>query len=265
MRDLTPDVRDALVNYLYALADDELLVGHRASEWTGLAPILEADVALSSIAQDEMGHALTFYQLLEALGEGNPDDLAFARGVTDFRNAIFSELPRGDWAFTVVRQYLHDVAERVRLEALANSAYEPLAHVARKLIVEEKYHLLHDRSWVAKLGGATEESHRRMQAALDRAFPHALGLFEPADGEAVRAEAGIAPPERELRDRWLDEVVPFLESATLRVPARRDDRGEWQVLVEPVYGGRRGRHTEYLETLLDAMQMVYRMEPGAKW
>ncbi len=264
MLELTPEIRAALIEYLYGLADDELLVGHRASEWTGLAPILEADVALSSIAQDEMGHALVFYRLLEELGEGDPDDLAFARDAPDFRNAIFSELPRGDWAFTVVRQYLHDVAEQVRLEALADSAYEPLAQAARKILVEEKYHLIHDRSWVAKLGPATEESHQRMQAALDRAFPHALGLFEPTELEPVRVEADIAPPEEVLLKRWLDEVVPFLESATLQVPARREEQG-WRLLVEPVYGGRRGEHTEYLETLLQAMQLVYRMEPGAKW
>ncbi len=264
MGELTGDSKAALIEYLYMLGDDELLLGHRASEWTGIGPILEADIALSSIAQDEMGHAEVLYGLLEALGEGTPDELAFNRDLPHWRNAIFSELPRGDWGFTVVRHYLHDVAEHIRWQALANSSYEPLAQVARKLLVEEKYHLVHSQTWVRKLGNATEESHRRMQAALDRAFPYALGLFEPTELEAVRVEAGIAPAESELQQRWLDDVVPFLQQAGLTVPVEQTATG-WRPTVEPVYGGRQGTHTEYMEQLLDAMQFVYRLEPGAKW
>ena len=234
MNEMTPAYKAALIEYLYMLADDELLLGHRASEWTGIGPILEADIALSSIAQDEMGHA------------------------------IFSELPRGDWGFTIVRHYLHDVAEQVRWQALAASSYAPLAQVARKLLVEEKYHLVHSQTWVRKLGNATEESHRRMQAALDRAFPYALGLFEPTELEAVRVSEGIAPAEADLQQQWLNEVVPFLQQAGLHVPAEETAEG-WRPTVEPVYGGRQGTHTEYMEQLLDAMQFVYRLEPGAKW
>lgn len=264
MNEMTPAYKAALIEYLYMLADDELLLGHRASEWTGIGPILEADIALSSIAQDEMGHAEVLYGLLEALGEGHPDELAFARDLPYWHNAIFSELPRGDWGFTIVRHYLHDVAEQVRWQALAASSYAPLAQVARKLLVEEKYHLVHSQTWVRKLGNATEESHRRMQAALDRAFPYALGLFEPTELEAVRVSEGIAPAEADLQQQWLNEVVPFLQQAGLHVPAEETAEG-WRPTVEPVYGGRQGTHTEYMEQLLDAMQFVYRLEPGAKW
>lgn len=262
------EVRRALIEYLYAIGDDELILGHRASEWTGLGPILEADIALSSIAQDEMGHALAYYRLLEALGEGDPDEIGFGREMTAFRNAIFSELPRGDWGFTVIRHYLHDVNEKVRLQALADSSYEPLAQTARKLITEEKYHLIHGQSWVSKLAQATEESHRRLQAGLDRAFPYALGLFEAvAELESVRVEAGIAPPAHELQEQWLDEIVPFLQDAGLTVPAEKTENG-WEVFVEPVYGGRRGdalARTEYMEAILSAMQLVVNTEPDAEW
>lgn len=264
MSDVNGQTREAVIEYLYMLADDELILGHRASEWTGLGPILEADIALSSMSQDEMGHALTYYQILEKLGEGDPDSLGFGREIEQFRNALFSELPRGDWGFTVIRHYLHDVNEQVRLTVLADSSYEPLAQAARKLITEEKYHLIHGQSWVSKLAQGTDESHERMQAGLDRAFPYALGLFEATDLEPIRVEEGIAPPETELQTEWLDEVVPFLQDAGLDVPVRQTDIG-WEPTVEPEYGGRRGEHTEYLEAVLEAMQLVYKMEPDSEW
>ena len=122
-------VKAALVDYILALADDEVVIGHRESEWTGLGPILEEDIAFSSIAQDELGHALTYYTLLEELGQGAPDDLAFLRPAEDFRSAQLCEMPRGDYAFSLVRGYLYDLAEAVRLEGLAASTYAPLAAV----------------------------------------------------------------------------------------------------------------------------------------
>lgn len=247
--------REALANYITAIADDEMVLGHRASEWTGLAPVLEADIALSSIAQDEMGHARVWYELLEPLTGQNPDQLVFLRAWRDFRNAQFSELPRGDWGFTLVRHYLHDVAEQFRLEALANSAYDPFAVVARKLRVEEKYHLIHARTWIAKLARATDESHTRMQAALDRAYPYALGLFEPPAGEADLVEAGIVPSSAHLEARWMAEVDAFLTEAGLTVPSD----------AEPVSGGRRGEHSPFLRELVEAMQLVARMAPPETW
>lgn len=264
MNEINDQARKALIEYLYMLADDDLILGHRASEWTGLGPILEADIALSSMSQDEMGHALTYYQILEKLGEGDPDTLGFGRTIGQFRNAIFSELPRGDWGFTIIRHYLHDVNEQIRLSALAGSSYEPLAQAARKLITEEKYHLIHGQSWVSKLAQGTDESHERMQAGLDRAFPYALGLFEATELEPARVAADIAPPDAELRAQWLDEVVPFLQDVGLDVPVTRTDAG-WKPTVDPEYGGRRGVHTEYLEAILEAMQLVYNMEPDAEW
>jgi ring-1,2-phenylacetyl-CoA epoxidase subunit PaaC len=248
-------LRTALREYLIAMADDELLLGHRDSEWTGHAPILEEDIAYSNLAQDEMGHALTWYTLAHELGAPEPDRAAFFRGPDEFHNAILVELPKGDWAFTIVRQYLFDGAEQVRYAALARSTYRPICDAIAKLRNEEAYHLMHSRGWVKRLGDATEESHRRMQDALDAAWPHALGLFEPMDGEDLLTENGIKPGEDSLREQWIVQVTPILESATLLVPAG----------AQPTSGGRSGKHTEHLAALLSEMQLVARSEAGATW
>ncbi len=248
-------LRQALRDYLIALADDELLLGHRDSEWTGHAPILEEDIAFSNLAQDEMGHALAWYTLARELGALDPDRAAFFREADEFRNATLVELPKGDWAFTIVRQYLFDAAEQVRYAALADSAYRPVVDVVAKLRREETYHLMHSRGWVQRLGDATEESHRRMQAALDLAWPHALGLFEPMVDEQLLFEAGVKPAEESLRERWLSDVRPILEAATLVIPDQ----------ARMVDGGRVGRHTEHLHNLLSDMQKVVRLEPEATW
>src|SRR3990172_5302363 len=153
--------REAAINLLYRLADDELVIGHRNSEWTGHAPILEADIAFSSMAQDEMGHAQAYYSMLHQLGERDPDTLAFGRKAREFRCASLVCLQKGDWGFSVLRHFLYDAAETLRLTAFANSSLVPLAQLAGKLRGEERYHLMHGRNWVLLLGNATEESRER--------------------------------------------------------------------------------------------------------
>ncbi len=249
------EVKDALIDLIYRLADDDLILGHRNSVWTGLAPILEADIAMSSLAQDEIGQAVAYYTLLHELGEDDPDTLAFARGVEDYRCASLTVLDRGDWAFTTVRQYFYDVYKTHRLAALTESAYVPLAQLARKVRGEQKYHMMHSRMWVSRLGDATDESHQRMQAAVDALYGHALGLFEPTPHEAVAVEAGFCVAEADLLAAWRAEVEPMFEQAGLTSPGD----------AKPVYGGRRGAHAAELQTLLDEMQQVYRLEPTAAW
>ena len=247
--------REALIHLLYRMADDEFIIGHRNSEWTGHGPILEADIAFSSMAQDEMGHARVYYQMLQQLGERDPDTLAFGRKSREFRCASLVCLPKGDWAFSILRQFLYDSAETVRLSALTECAVVPLAQLAVKLRSEEKYHLMHGRSWVLRLGNSTEESHGKMQSALDYAYPHALGLFEPSEYDEPLAQAGISPREDELRRQWESAVAPVLVDAGLDVPET----------AEAVYGGRVGRHPAALKELLDAMTLVYNIDPSAKW
>src|SRR5262249_24761260 len=152
---MKPPLRDVLADYLLALADDELILGHRDSEWCGHAPILEEDIAFANLALDEIGHARVWYGLLGDLlskdPETYPDELVYRRDASEFRCAQFVELPKGDWAFSMLRQYLFDSIEAMRLEALTESSYQPLADAAAKMRPEEMYHLRHTSAWVRRL------------------------------------------------------------------------------------------------------------------
>jgi ring-1,2-phenylacetyl-CoA epoxidase subunit PaaC len=245
--------------YLYAIADDEMLIGHRDSEWTGLGPILEEDIAFSSMAQDELGHALVWFKLLESLGEPDPDRNAFLREASGWRNARFCELPRGDYAFSLVRQYLFDLAEVVRYDALKQSPWSPMAEAATKLRQEEKYHLLHGRAFVERLGKAGGESKQRLQTALDTLMPYAMGLWEAPEGEAVLVEAGILPSSQQLQSLWLEAVRSRFEAAELVVPEAKTPSDNLTL------GGRRGEHGEDLDEILDALQSQFRTDPEAEW
>lgn len=252
---VSSELAAAASDLLFRLADDCLVLGHRNSEWTGLGPILEADIALSSMAQDEIGHAQAYYRMLESLGHGDPDSLAFGRPIERFRCASLVCLPRGDWARAVVRQYLFDAALAVRLESLVSCAFEPLAALSRKVRGEHKYHLLHGRTWLQRLGRATDESRSRMQTAVDELFAHALGLFEPTAQDAAIARLGVQAAEADLVAPWRRSVEPQLAEAGLSVPRS----------ATPIYGGRAGKHPPELAELLGALRKVYALDPAAKW
>ncbi len=253
-----PELRAALATYLLAVADDELILGHRHSEWTGFAPDIESDVALSSVAQEEIGHARLFYDLACELVGSDPDSLAYGRRPEEFRNAVLVERPNGDWGFTIVRMFLYDRADAARMAALAAGAVTPLAELARQLRREEKYHLMYGEQWLRRLVRATPESRTRGQKALDAAWPEALGVFESMEAEAAVMSAGaVQAAAREQLQAWREQVTPILEEVGLRVPAT--------ALASPAPGGRAGAHTEDLRTLLDEMTSVRRSEPGAKW
>ncbi len=245
----------ALAGCVLALADDELILAHRNSEWSGHAPILEEDIAFSNIALDEMGHANLWYQRVEDLTGQPPDQLAFFRDAAAYRCAQFVELPKGDWAFSMLRQYLFDTAESVRLPALAASTWPPLAETAAKIRTEEIYHLRHTRAWVERLGLGTPESHRRLQAALDALWPYALQLFVPLPGEPALVKEGLLPASAELRHAWEALTRADLLAAGLTVPD-----------ANPPAGTDRTTHSEHLPALLEEMQSVARLEaPGTEW
>lgn len=247
----------AIKELLYKMADDLLIIGHRNSEWTGLGPILEEDIAFSSMAQDKIGQSQTLFQLLHELGEQEPDIVAFTRNAKQFHNAQFVELPNGDYDFSLMRHFLYDVADQLRFEMLANSSYEPLAKVARKIKGELKYHVFHANTWIVKLGSANEESKARMQTALNDAWNYALGLFEEGDFENDLKNEGVFAGEVALKQIWLETITPTLTKATLTIP----HENTW----EPKLGGRQGIHTEHLDPLVDEMSEVFRVDPSAEW
>jgi ring-1,2-phenylacetyl-CoA epoxidase subunit PaaC len=251
---MNPDLQRALMNRLLAFADDELILGHRNSEWAGHAPILEEDIAFANIAQDEMGHAAIWYELYCELTGDNADRLVFARDPAAYRNVQMVELPIGDWAFSLLRQYLFDAAELARLPHLLNSRYRPIMEAAAKIRPEEIYHYRHTSAWARRLGLGTEESNRRMQNALNQLWSYARQLFVPLPDEALLVEAGYVSEPVELRLEWENVVAPFLVEAGLQIPA---------VIEPPVQ--KREEYSRHRVTLLQEMQEVARAFPGAEW
>ncbi len=210
---LDPKVRAALVAYLVAWADDELILGHRDSEWTGFAPMLEEDLAFSSIAQDELGHAALIYHLVADLTGENPDHLALRRPADDYRHAPLLEQPNGDWAYTIARHYLYDLADSTRLEALSESSYAPLAGIARKMAREEHYHRLHGEMWWDRLATGTVESRQRLAVAARAVTPLVGAVFGGTDGQRLLLAEGILPKSSaNLPATWGDLARPFLET-----------------------------------------------------
>lgn len=249
---------DAIKDLLYRLADDELIIGHRMSEWTALGPILEEDIAFSSMAQDEIGHAHAYYVLLhELLQEAEPDTIAFTRHAGAFRSCHLVEQPIGDYAFSLVRHALYDQAEAVRLAHLSKSSFRPLAELAKKLTREERYHQMHAVTWLNQLGNSTEEAKSRLQAALDHAVPLAFGLFEPTALDADIAGTGLQPREADLEAEWEQNMRQLVAESGLKWPEVADKT--------VAYGGRQGQHSEHLEALLKEMSEVFVIDPLATW
>ncbi len=252
---------DTLQHLILALADDELFMGHRLSEWIGLGPILEEDIAFASIAQDETGHAQAYYQILTDLGLGTPDEWAFQREPKAYRCAHLVELPNFnyDYALALMRHFLYDAAEEVRLEALSHSSYEPLASLATRLRSEEKYHWLHARTWIKRLGRSTEEAHLRLCAARDLLWPYAWALFEKLPDEEAMVEAGWIPPTETLKARWVDLIAPILSKVDLWQEPPNPEQ------VVPHLGARHGLRSAHFEALYHEFTEVSASEPGAEW
>jgi ring-1,2-phenylacetyl-CoA epoxidase subunit PaaC len=255
--DLDTAARDALFQYLLRLGDDRLVLGHRLSEWCGHAPILEEDIALANIALDLVGQGSLLLKLAgEVEGQGRSEDaLAYHRDAVEYRNALIVELPKGDFAFTIVRQFLVSVASYFQLEALTSSRHPGLAGIAAKAVKETRYHVRHSGEWVMRLGDGTEESHRRAQEALDSLWRYTGELFMSDDVDATLVQAGIASDLAPLEPKWRAQVMDVIARATLKPPAD----GYMQ------RGGRSGRHTEHLGHMLSEMQIVARSHPGAQW
>jgi ring-1,2-phenylacetyl-CoA epoxidase subunit PaaC len=246
--------RAALAELLLSIADDEFVIGFWDSEWTGIAPMLEEDVATSSIAQDELGHARALYELLADLTDDDADRIAFGREPDAYRHAALLNHARGDWAFSVARRWLYESADAVRLEALARSSWEPLAQLAAKMRREETYHRMHVDTWLRRLADAAPDVHDRLAASLARIWPDAQEVFAPLAAEDELVRGGYLPePMRALHQAWLEAVRPVLEPITGSLPA-----------ATPAIDGRT-RRTEEFAWLHGQFTMVARSEEGASW
>jgi ring-1,2-phenylacetyl-CoA epoxidase subunit PaaC len=246
-----------LFPYLLRLADDRLVLGHRLSEWCGHGPILEEDIALANISLDLIGEATLLLKLAgQVEGEGRSEDaLAYFRDAIDYRNALVAELPKGDFAFTIVRQFLFSVFSLLQMEALTRSANADLGGIAAKAVKEARYHVRHCAQWVVTLGDGTEDSHARAQRALDELWRYTGELFIADDIDRDVAQAGLGVDPSTLESAWRSDVDRVLALATLTVPR----------VAYMQRGGREGRHTEHLGHLLSEMQIVARSHPGASW
>jgi ring-1,2-phenylacetyl-CoA epoxidase subunit PaaC len=251
------DLELAIKELLYKIADDQLIIGHRNSEWTGVGPLLEEDIAFSSMAQDKIGHAYTFYKLLHALGESEPDIVAFSRNSEQFHNCKFVELPIGEYDFSLIRHFLFDNAELVRFEALISSEVEELSKIASKLKGEVRYHVMHANSMIKKLGSSNEESIDRLQKSLDTAFGWSMGIFEVSPYEESLIDSGVFVGEEKIKAIWLTRIQEVLDKTNLKLPEISN--------TEEFMGGRKGRHTKHLQPLLDEMTEVTKIDPGAEW
>jgi ring-1,2-phenylacetyl-CoA epoxidase subunit PaaC len=267
-----------------SLGDDELILGHRHSEWTGYAPHIEEDVAFSSIAQDEIGHAAAFYAIVSKATGDDPDQIAFGRDPDAYRNALICERPNGDWAYTLARHWLYDVAEELRLESLESSADTDLSSLARKMRREERYHLLHADMWMQRIAHGPVEGRTKLVEALRKSFPDALGLFEPfEDEDAALDQQILTVSSKALEERYVERILGDLDRFGLPSPERKVDghQAEFvasssgdliegddapETVTQSVTGpGRRGEHSEDFHAIWDVMTRTVRANPGATW
>jgi ring-1,2-phenylacetyl-CoA epoxidase subunit PaaC len=248
----------ALTDLLLSMADDEFVIGYSDSEWTGIAPLLEEDIAMSSLSQDELGHAAALYGLLGELTGADPDAIAFDRDPADYRHARLLDHGRGDWAMTIARRYLYETSDAVRLGALAGGSWPPLADLVGKLRREERYHQMHIATWFERLATTTGEPHDRLIRALAILAPDAGTVFTPLPGEPVLIAAGIlARPMAELEAAWRADLAGTfgrLAVPTLATPPDHHDRS----------GGRQDHSDDFL-WLQGEFTAVRRGDPQAVW
>ena len=249
---------EAFFQYLLRLADDRLILGHRLSEWCGHGPILEEDIALANVALDDIGHAASLYEYAAEI-EGKDrhrDDIVYFRNDVEYKNIKMVELPKGDFGFTIARQFLFSSYSYFLYEALKEADDEQFSGMIKKHLKEIKYHLRHSREWVFRLGDGTEESHVRIQNAFNELWTYTGEFFYTDEVDELLIDKNLATDPLAFKDEWKNLVADTLEEATLQIPDFD------QFMAE---GGRVGRHTEHLGHLLAEMQHLRRSYPDAVW
>ena len=263
-------IQNSKINYTLHLADNALILGHRNSEWCGHGPVLEQDIAITNISLDLIGQARNFYQYAAELineakasfpqgeevgGVVTEDTLAYLRDARDFKNCLLVEQPNGDWAVTILRQFLFSVYQYLLYQRLQTSNDAQLAAIAEKALKEVTYHIRWSSEWVIRLGDGTEESHKKILKAIDDLWMFTGELFKPALYETEVVEDGFGVDVANLKDGWMQKVKNLFGEATLPVPEN----------VWMQSGGKEGMHTEYLGYILADMQFLQRAYPDCEW
>lgn len=257
-------MKQLLIDYTVHLGDNALILGHRNSEWCGHGPILEQDIAITNISLDLIGQSRNFYQYAAQLinetseqpgNEATEDSLAYLRDAFDFKNCLLVEQPNGDWAATTLRQFLFSTYQYFLYTQLQNCNDTQLAAIAEKALKEVTYHLRWSSEWIIRLGDGTEESHLRMNKAIDDLWMYTGELFVPANYEIYAAENLFGTDINLLKDNWLKKVADVFEEATLTIPENTFMQ----------HGGKEGIHSEHLGFILAEMQYVQRAYPNSNW
>jgi len=261
----------SLINFTLKLADDALILGHRNSEWCGHGPILEQDIAITNISLDLIGQARNFYQYAATLmntqkvsppiGGGDvevvitEDSFAYFRNSHEFKNILLVELPKGDWAQTILRQFFFSSWQNLLFEKLKGSSDEQISAIANKALKEVAYHLRWSSEWVIRLGDGTDESHLRMKKAINELWGYTEEFFIPANYESEMMNIGIGTDVSLLKEGWMQRVEKVFSEAGLSIPS----------FSKVHTGGKEGRHTEHLDQILKELQSVARAHPTAIW
>lgn len=248
---------DALLTYCLRRGDDNLILSHRLSEWCGHGPQLEEDIALANRALDLIGQARNYLQYAgQVEGRGrSEDDLAYLRSERQFVNCKLVEQPNGDYAHTIARSFIYDAFHLPLQEALTMSKDEQIAAIAGKAVKEVAYHLRASSEWMIRFGDGTEESHRRVQAALDALWTYTGELFEQDDVDRALVQTAIIPDMASIKPAFDKKMNEVLAEATLTRPADGF----------MATGGRKGQHSEHMGFMLTEMQYLQRAYPGAQW
>lgn len=250
--------QDAIFEYCLRLGDTSLILGQRISEWCGHAPYLEEDIAMSNIALDLIGQARIIYTYAgQVEGKGRDEDtLAFHRDARQFRNLLLAEQPNGDFACTIGRQYLLSLFNFHLYSQLTKSKDDTIAAFAAKSIKEVAYHVRHSADWLLRLGDGTDESHRRMQDAIDDLWYFTADLFDADQVDDMLLKAGIAADLSQVEKAWRQDAEKIFSEAGITAP---------NIATPMRKGSRSGNHTEHLGYILAEMQFLPRAYPDAKW
>ena len=251
-------IENDLIKYTLHLADTSLIMGHRLSEWTGHGPMLEQDIAISNIALDWIGQSRNFYQYAASLHGHSvtEDSLAYLRDAGEYKNLLITELPNGDWANTILKEFFISTWQLYAYKALEKSSDKQLAAIAEKSLKEVIYHNRWSSEWVIRLGDGTQESNKRMNNALEILWPYTGEMFEPVNYERALFQNRVIVDVSLLKNECQKKINSVFEETTLLCPAEN---------IWMHQGGKTGIHTEHLGFILAEMQFLQRAYPGCEW